>query len=175
MTSTQTQTSADFRIYVASLSDYNAGRLHGWWIDVDGKDGDDIMDEVRAMLDRSSEPIAEEWAIHDHEGFGGFNVGESESFDTICNLAEAIEEHGEAFGIYCGMMGEVVDVSTFEDAYCGDYSGNMDPRRAYAEELADETMEIPANIVMYFDYESFARDLFMDGHSEESGHIFRDI
>ena len=38
------------RIYVASLSDYSAGRLHGVWIDCAGKTEDALWDEVRAML-----------------------------------------------------------------------------------------------------------------------------
>lgn len=32
---TNTNTSNTFRIYVASLSDYNTGILHGTWIDFD--------------------------------------------------------------------------------------------------------------------------------------------
>lgn len=33
---------ADYRIYVASLADYNDGILHGAWIDCDGLGADDI-------------------------------------------------------------------------------------------------------------------------------------
>ena len=36
------------RIYVASLSDYNAGHLHGRWIDAD-QDPDAIREEIAAM------------------------------------------------------------------------------------------------------------------------------
>ena len=34
------------------------------------KEPDEIRAEVEAMLSGSPEPIAEEWALHDHEGFG---------------------------------------------------------------------------------------------------------
>jgi antirestriction protein len=48
--------SADFRIYVASSADYNAGRLHGSWIDLDGKDLETVQREVAAMLRASRYP-----------------------------------------------------------------------------------------------------------------------
>ena len=52
------------RIYVASLADYNEGRLHGAWLDVRGELRE--LDEgVRAMLAASKVPGAEEWAIHE--------------------------------------------------------------------------------------------------------------
>lgn len=51
------------RIYVACLAAYNAGRLHGRWIDAD-KGQDQIWAEVRQMLKESPESRAEEWAIH---------------------------------------------------------------------------------------------------------------
>jgi len=44
------------RIYVASLSDYNAGLLLGEWIDLDGKDTDDVQGEIAAMLRNSKHP-----------------------------------------------------------------------------------------------------------------------
>jgi len=44
------------RICVASLSDYNAGLLLGDWIDLDGKDADDVGEEIAAMLRTSKHP-----------------------------------------------------------------------------------------------------------------------
>lgn len=150
---------SEARIYVASLSDYNAGRLIGAWIDAD-QDADDIQTEVSAMLATSKEPIAEEWAIHDYEGFEGINLSEWESFETVSELAEAIEEHGQAFGAFYGYQdqADTVDecVTAFQDAYRGEW----DSEAAYAEDYADNCIEIPEHIVPYFDYEAYARDLF---------------
>ncbi|MBA3067902.1 MAG: antirestriction protein ArdA, partial [Hyphomonas sp.] len=50
------------RIYVACLAAYNAGRLHGRWIDATTPN--EIRAEARAMLAASPEPGAEEHAIH---------------------------------------------------------------------------------------------------------------
>ena len=38
-----------YRIYVASLTDYNEGRHHGKWIDLEGKSAEEITEEVQAM------------------------------------------------------------------------------------------------------------------------------
>jgi antirestriction protein len=44
------------KIYVACLAAYNAGYLHGDWIDAD-QDADDIYQEIRDMLSRSLFPM----------------------------------------------------------------------------------------------------------------------
>lgn len=46
------------RIYVACLASYNAGELHGVWIDAD-QDPDDVWNEIRAMLRASRHPNVE--------------------------------------------------------------------------------------------------------------------
>jgi antirestriction protein len=73
------------RIYVASLSDYNAARLHGRWIDAT-QDREAILAEIQTMLAESPEAIAEEFAIHDFDDFGGIRLGEWEDVDHVCEL-----------------------------------------------------------------------------------------
>ena len=77
-----TTATTEHRVYVASLADYNAGRLHGRWIDAT-LGAEHIQAETAAMLQESREPFAEEWAIHDYEGFDGWKLYEWESFDTV--------------------------------------------------------------------------------------------
>lgn len=150
------------RIYVASLSDYNAGRLHGVWIDLDETStADDIQEAVTAMLARSPESIAEEWAIHDYEGFGGIRLSEYESFDRVAALAAGIAEHGDAFAAWiAGDSGR--DPDKFEDAYQGEYSSREDYAESYYEDCCDLDKEIPASLRYHIDWESVARELFMD-------------
>jgi antirestriction protein len=57
------------RIYVACLAAYNSGYLHGQWINAD-QPAAKIFAEIRDMLQASPESGAEEWAVHDYEGFG---------------------------------------------------------------------------------------------------------
>ncbi|WP_414590041.1 antirestriction protein ArdA [Scytonema sp. PCC 10023] len=51
------------QIYIACLAAYNAGKLHGSWVTVDG-DADDLEGEIKKIIATSPEPDAEEWAIH---------------------------------------------------------------------------------------------------------------
>lgn len=65
------------KIYVACLASYNSGILYGEWIDVN-QSVDEISDQIKTMLVGSSIENAEEWAIHDYEGFGAIRLGEYE-------------------------------------------------------------------------------------------------
>lgn len=109
----------------------------------------------------------EEWEIHDFEGFGDLTITGFESIERVAALGQAIAEHGAAFASYASNVGE--DYATpeeFEDAYQGEW----DSREAFAEYMADETIEglrEGGTLASYFDYEAFARDLFMDGYSDE--------
>ena len=57
------------QIYLASLADYNAGRLHGTWIDAT-QEVEELAAAADRMLAGSQIVGAEEYAIHDFEGFG---------------------------------------------------------------------------------------------------------
>ena len=60
--------SEEIRIYVADQAAYNAGHLHGVWIDAT-LELDDIQGQVDAMLAPSPVEDSEEYAIHDFEWF----------------------------------------------------------------------------------------------------------
>ncbi|MDR0779720.1 MAG: antirestriction protein ArdA, partial [Pseudomonadales bacterium] len=69
MRTTTTSTDMEPRIYVACLAAYNNGILHGAWLDA-AQEPEALQNEVRDMLAASPIAGAEEWAIHDYEGFG---------------------------------------------------------------------------------------------------------
>lgn len=121
------------RIYVASLSDYNAGRLHGAWLDA-AQHPDDLRGHIQLMLENSRDPGAEEWAIHDYEGFGPLALGEYASIETIARLANGIVEHGMAFAHYAEQIGDDLEaLDQFEDRF----QGRWDSMVAYTDELLD--------------------------------------
>ncbi len=147
------------RIYVACLAAYNSGCLHGRWIDATIPD--EIRDEVRTMLAGSPEPEAEEWAIHDYEGFEGANLSEYASFETVCELADFIEEHGELGGKLYRHFGDDLEQAraAFED-YAGEYRSATD----FAESLHEDTgTEIPQSLLYYIDWQALARDMALNG------------
>lgn len=153
----------DRRIYVASLSDYNAGRLHGAWIDAT-QDPDDIWEDVQAMLKQSKEPWAEEWAIHDFEGFEGYELSEWESFEDVSRIAQALDTYGPALGAWlsydCDRKADVEGLRDFQESFHGEW----DSEKQFAEEFTvDVGMldQIPEHLRFYFDYDAYARDLFL--------------
>lgn len=162
------------RIYVADLAAYNNGYLHGVWIDATAEITD-IQDQVKAMLAASPVGNAEEYAIHDHEGFGDYQLGEYAGLESAHEVACFIEEFpdfGSALLNYCG---DIEAARTFaEDNYSGCYTSLAD----YAQELTEETTEIPTHLAFYIDYEAMALDMEMsrDVFTVETGyqqvHVF---
>jgi len=166
------------RIYVASLSAYNAGTLHGEWIDAT-QDADDIWAEVQAMLKACPENNrhgcpSEEWAIHDFEGFGSWSPSESESFETVAQVAELIEEHGEAFTIYAEDVGVEQAAENFAEAYYGEWESGADfAENWYAETMGEEAL---GPLVNYVDWEHVWKSEFdCNSYSIEDGHVFRPV
>lgn len=159
------------RVYAACLASYNAGTLHGKWLDA--TDPDDLREGIEAMLADSPATDAEEWAFHDHEGWGEYSVGEYDDIDILAEVGRLIEEHGEAYSAYADNVGDEADGDGFQEAYCGEW----DSETAYAEHIMDEFYDVPDNLIGYIDYEAVARDLFIgDYYSIDGGagvYVFR--
>ena len=148
------------RIYVACLAAYNNGFLHGAWIDAD-QDADQIRDEIAAMLARSPVEDAEEYAIHDYEGFEGVSISEYAGIESVARMAAFIAEHGKLGAGLLEQFGGDMDQaeSAFEDCYHGQFASLAD----YMEELTTESVTIPEALHYYVDWEGMARDADMSG------------
>jgi antirestriction protein len=155
------------RIYVASLADYNAGRLYGRWIDAN-QPADMIREEIAQMLAESEELIAEEWAIHDYENFGDLELSEYADIDQVAEAAYQIVEHGPVFARLLRYVGgtSCIDEALryMQEGYCGEYDSLTD----YAEEFisecyADSLKGLPEFIRYHIDYEGIARDMELGG------------
>ncbi|AYX32588.1 antirestriction protein ArdA [Burkholderia pseudomallei] len=157
------------RIYVACLAAYNSGTLYGKWIDCEDKDAFEIQEEVDEMLKGSPCPDAEEWAIHDHEGFGG-RLGEYDSFDRVAELNEALNEHGDALLAYLKAFGDDAEIGDFSGAY----RGQWDSVEAFAEDFAIETENIKPDHPMfsYIDWEYYWNGNLRHFITEQDGYFF---
>lgn len=148
------------RIYVACLAAYNNGYLHGAWIDAD-QDADEIRDEISAMLARSPIRDAEEYAIHDHEGFEGVAIQEYASIESVARMGAFIAEHGP---LGAGLLEQFVgDIDQAEAALRDCYHGQFASLADYMEELTAESVTIPEALRYYIDWEAMARDAEMGG------------
>jgi antirestriction protein len=174
----------DLRIYAACLASYNNGVLHGAWIDCDGKDADDIQDEINAMLRASrfpnvmvehegqQVPSAEEFAIHDHEGFGRL-LGEYDGLAKVATLAEGLcGDHGRAFRwLVEDIRMDTDDALSRADEVIIAESNAHNMLEDYAHEYVAETMDLdslPELIRHNIDYEGIGRDMNLNGEWVEA-------
>lgn len=166
-------------IYVASLSDYNAGVLHGSWFNLDDfTTADELLAAIQERVlstsptcPPSSDYPAEEWEIHDVEN--ALPGWKHMSLAQLIAANNAINEHGEAFRVWLDEMGgDPEDVEQFEDCYEGEYDSELDYIYQYVEDTG-MLSEMPENLRHYFDFEAFARDVFMTGLCFCSGYVFR--
>ena len=150
--------SNDIQIYVADLAAYNAGYLHGVWIDATLA-VDDMQEAIQSMLANSPISNAEEYAIHDYEGFEGVSLSEWEGLESVHQIATFIDEHGPL----AAKLLEHYDLdqakTALEDNYHGCYSSLSD----YAEQFTSDTSEVPQHLQAYIDYERMAQDWEMSG------------
>ncbi|MEM6792316.1 MAG: antirestriction protein ArdA [Myxococcota bacterium] len=166
-------------IYVACLAAYNAGTLHGRWIQLDAvcaehDDADDAAEALRAMIASemlATSPVegAEEWRIDDDEGFEGLDVNPYETLETVVEMARLIMDHGSlAVAVakhldadrHVSMLGEVR--TWLEEQYLGAYDSAED----WAAEWLDETgalSEVPESLRRYIDVAAYARDAQLSG------------
>lgn len=148
------------RIYVACLASYNAGILHGAWIDA-AEGQDHLIDATKTMLAASPIKRAEEWAIHDHEGFAEGLIQEYTSFVRVAALAEFLEAHskiGAAVLSYYG--GDLKDATeALEERYQGQFESLAD----FAQDVTEGTTEIPESLQYYIDYAKMADDMTLSG------------
>ncbi|MDB9372377.1 antirestriction protein ArdA [Nodularia sphaerocarpa] len=185
------------KIYVACLSAYNNGHLHGLWIDAT-QEPEDIYEDIQWMLSWSpmrDDEACEEWAIHDYEDFEDITLGEYESIQRVSALAQALEEatDKEAFAAYLANYQYEINTDTkddleealekFRDSYCGHY----DSRRDFV--LTSEEIEAIYNFSglqkdyqfwsFHIDWESVANELFMTGYdavdAEPGIYVFRNF
>ncbi|MEO5867232.1 MAG: antirestriction protein ArdA [Sphingomonas sp.] len=116
-------------------------------------------------------PSAEEWAIHDNEGFGNL-ISESTSFDDVAMIAEALNgDYALAFrwliedrGMTASDAAEKAeDVRIWEDD-----RGQSDETMLadYAESFIDDTGGLegcPDHLRNYIDFEAMGRDFRLGG------------
>jgi antirestriction protein len=152
------------RIYVASLADYNSGRLLGRWIDAD-QEAEAIHAEIQAILATSPDLIAEEWAIHDHEGFGPWSPREYESIETVAAVARWIADVGEVFGGLMNHLGDLDEAARYMgEAYRGEWDSLQDYVESFIDDIyGHELNKLPEILRYHIDYEGIARDFELSG------------
>ena len=170
------------KVWIGSWADYNEGRLHGNWCDA-AVETETLWADVQAIMATSHDPAAEDFGIFDHDGFGGYQPGESDPLEHVATVARGIAEHGPAFAAYAELHdGDASMLSSFTDAYLGEYDSTTAWAEAFMDESgASETIERMAqehvgDLARYvqIDTDSWAQDAWLSGdvaviHRPEGG------
>ncbi len=160
-------------VYVGTYAKYNDGSLFGMWVDmVKCGDYDTFMEVCHSLHADEEDP---ELMYQDYECFPSSWYSESgideDTFDKIIEFSElddddrdAFEEFSDAFGNDC--------IESFRDRYMGKWDSEKD----FAEHIVDECYNLDkmmGSLASYFDYEAYARDLFIDDYYFTNGYVFR--
>lgn len=156
-------------VWIGCLAAYNSGRLYGEWV-VIPDDPEELREEIKRVLSKSPEPMAEEWAFMDYE-YVPSSFGENPDLEALCEYAFLYNEYGEAVTAFIELYGvDNLSETSFQDCYRGSWDSFDD----FAYEDADNMLQEYANepnsfLTRYFDYEKWARDLSYDYNSWDIG------
>lgn len=169
---------SEARVYVGTYGKYNAGSLFGKWLNLsDYSDKDEFYVACRELHSDEEDP---EFMFQDYENIPEDLISESWISDKIFDVLEALddmeESQQEPFLIWCNNRShsfadkDIYDlIRGFEDDYMGAYEDEED----YAYNFVEQCYDLPEFALSYFDYEKFARDLFMCDYWFEAGFVFR--
>lgn len=166
---------ADAAVYVGTYGKYNGGSIYGKWVHLAEFDcKEDFYDYCRELHKDEKDP---EFMFQDWEGMPSGFIDEAFLSEQFFELKKAAEdlcgEQAEAFLVFCERNSVETDAwrlrKDFDECYIGKYDSEED----FAHEIANDCYEMPSWADIYFDYERFARDLFMCDYWMEDGHVFR--
>ena len=158
-------------VYVGTWHKYNCGSIAGRWFDLTTFDDErDFFAACRALHQDEADP---ELMFQDYEGFPGNMASECHINWAWVEGFRLARDEGceEAYRLWVEDTGET-DFDTFRDAWWGE----ADSEEAFAVEFASDTgllADVPETVALYFDYEAYARDLFLDSFTFIDGHVFR--
>lgn len=170
------------KIYVACLSSYNCGFLHGKWLDLDNySDSEEVLAAIHdEILQAPNNPakskyneLCEEWAIHDFEAPEACRICEYDSIERLMEMNELLnDKDGEQILAVKSDMGfdSIDEARRFhEDNYVGEFSNLSDLGYHFAEEV--NGWDLSEGMGRYFDAEAYGRDLSYD-LTEVNGHYY---
>jgi len=92
-------------------------------------------------------------------------------YDTFMEFAELKDDDRDAYEAFTDSFNEE-GMDSFKERYMGKW----DSEKAFAEHIVDERYNLDdmmGHLASYFDYESYARDLFIEDYYYTDGYVFR--
>ena len=151
-------------LYCGTYGKYNSGNFRGMWVDLTTFDSYEDFEAFCLAIHADEEDP--ELMYQDGENIPDSLCSESmgeEEFNNLLKYCELCEEY-DIFAVYDFLelfMPE--DLDMMSDAYVGVYESEED----FAEELVNDCYNLDkmmGDLACYFDYEKFARDLFINDY-----------
>ena len=159
-------------VYVGTYAKYNDGNLFGMWVDLTKcGDYDTFMEVCHSLHADEEDP---ELMYQDYECFPSVLYSESgideDTFGKIMEYANLDDDDREAYEAFTDSFGN----ESFE-SFKERYMGKWDSEKDFAEHIVDEcyNLEGMGFLASYFDYEAYARDLFIEDYYFSEGFVFR--
>ena len=171
-------TLSEARVYVGTYGKYNNGSLFGAWLDLsDYADKEEFYEACREL--HKDEEDAE-YMFQDWENVPEGLIGESWISGNFFTSRDAVEKLGdtelEAFFVWCNYKNYDLSEEDADDLvrhFWDEYQGQYDDEEDFAYRIVEECYDLPEFAKTYFDYEKFARDLFMCDYWFDDGFVFR--
>lgn len=170
----QTNGSYSPALYCGTYGKYNSGKLCGMWVNVSTFDSyEDFENFCLAIHADEDDP---ELMYQDYENMPRSlyheSMGEKE-FNNILKYCDLCDEYNVSAVDDFLEWSSSYDLDRMHDAYVGVYDSEED----FAEEIVSDCYDLDnmmGSLACYFDYEKFARDLFMsDYYFGSHGTVFR--
>ena len=179
-TAATTKTRNDISIWVGNLAAYTAGELRGEWFALPATD-----EEIHNLLIRigcgwDGKNYLYDWAIFDYDDYTGCNLartcGEYENIHRLSEFAELWEDCddkeklAEIASVEANSVDELINLAENLDDYMYiEALTDYDLGVYYAHELGTLS-EYPEEILTYFDYEAYGRDISFELTATKNGY-----
>ena len=163
-------------VYCGTYGKYNDGSLCGLWIDLSSFDDyDEFINFCKAIHADEPDPEldAQDWECLP-QGLDGDDLFIEEKWDLLQEYLELCDRFdADAVNAYICCY-DIYSLSGFEERYQGEFKSEED----FAEYIVNELYDLDrlmGNLSYYFDYEKYARELFMSDYSIENGYVFNNL
>ena len=151
-------------LYCGTYGKYNSGDLRGMWVDLSTFDSyDDFLNFCKAIhADEDDPELMYQDSKNIHYALYRESMGEK-VFNNIKKYCELCDEYGVSAVNDFLEWRTPDDLCDMYDAYMGVYDSKED----FAREIVKECYDIEkmmGNLSYYFDYDAFARDLFINDY-----------
>ncbi|MGS4344076.1 antirestriction protein ArdA [Myroides odoratus] len=166
------------KVYVGTYAKYNNGSIKGDWIELSNFSSiEEFYEFCKELHCDETDP---EFMFQDWENIPSELISESNLSENTFSIIEKISDLDyktlEAFSAWISIGNyniESDDIDSLFESFEDDYQGYYNSEEDFAYQIIDECYDLSDFVKSYFDYERFARDLFMSDYTYENGHVFR--